>query len=82
MSTADALLRALRGTVGAAHVLVEDRETRRFRKDHRTGQVGMLAVVRPGTPLPASPSVLAKAPRNASSAQQPILDRSASDPRG
>jgi len=51
MSTADALLRALRGTVGAAHVLTEDRDTRRFRKGHRTGQGGVLAVVRPGTLL-------------------------------
>jgi D-lactate dehydrogenase len=51
MSAADALLRALRGTVGAAHVLTEDRDTRRFRKGHRTGQGGVLAVVRPGTLL-------------------------------
>lgn len=51
MSTADALLRELRGTVGAAHVLTEDRDTRRFRNGHRTGQGGVLAVVRPGTLL-------------------------------
>ena len=51
MSPADALLRQLRDTVGAAHVLTGDRDTRRFRKGHRTGQGGVLAVVRPGTLL-------------------------------
>jgi len=45
------LLRQLRDTVGAAHVLTEDRDTRRFRKGHRTGQGRVLAVVRPGTLL-------------------------------
>jgi D-lactate dehydrogenase (quinone) len=46
-----ALLDALRGIVGAAHVLTEDRRTRRFRKGHRFGEGKVLAVVRPGTLL-------------------------------
>ncbi|MCD0502466.1 D-lactate dehydrogenase [Bordetella petrii] len=46
-----ALLATLRGIVGAAHVLTGDRDTRRFRKGHRTGAGKVLAVVRPGTLL-------------------------------
>ncbi|KAF1711902.1 D-lactate dehydrogenase [Pseudoxanthomonas sangjuensis] len=43
------LLARLRETVGAAHVLTGDGETRRFRKGYRRGDGPVLAVVRPGT---------------------------------
>lgn len=47
----EAVLNRLRQVVGAAHVLTDDAQTRRFRKGHRTGQGEVLAVVRPGTLL-------------------------------
>ena len=47
----DALLKTLRDTVGNQHVLTDEQSTRRFRKGHRTGDGGVLAVVRPGTLL-------------------------------
>lgn len=47
----DALLATLRETVGSDHVLTDEQSTRRFRKGHRTGDGGVLAVVRPGTLL-------------------------------
>ena len=46
-----ALLTQLQGVVGRAHVLTGEQATRRFRKGHRTGEGGVLAVVRPGTLL-------------------------------
>lgn len=46
-----ALLARLREVVGATHVLTQDADTRRFRKGHRTGEGGVLAVLRPGTLL-------------------------------
>lgn len=49
--TRDALLTQLRQLVGGAHVLTDEQATRRFRKGHRTGEGGVLAVVRPGTLL-------------------------------
>lgn len=45
------LLQQLRSIVGQAHVLTDDRSTRRYRKGHRTGEGKVLAVVRPGTLL-------------------------------
>ncbi|MEK1904587.1 MAG: D-lactate dehydrogenase, partial [Pseudomonas sp.] len=47
----DALLTSLREVVGNDHVLTDEQSTRRFRKGHRTGEGGVLAVVRPGTLL-------------------------------
>jgi len=47
----DALLATLRDAVGSEHVLTDEQNTRRFRKGHRTGDGGVLAVVRPGTLL-------------------------------
>ena len=47
----EAVLNRLRQVVGAAHVLTDDAQTRRFRKGHRTGQGEVLAVVRPATLL-------------------------------
>ncbi len=47
----DALLAQLRDAVGADHVLTDEQSTRRFRKGHRCGEGGVLAVVRPGTLL-------------------------------
>lgn len=49
--SAEALLGQLRQIAGSAHVLTHERDTRRFRKGHRTGQGRVLAVVRPGTLL-------------------------------
>ncbi|MCS4233263.1 D-lactate dehydrogenase [Stenotrophomonas sp. BIGb0135] len=43
------LLARLRGIVGTAHVLSDDRPTRRFRTGYRFGDGPVLAVVRPGT---------------------------------
>jgi D-lactate dehydrogenase len=45
------LLAQLRAFVGAAHVLTEARENRRFRKGYRYGEGEVLAVVRPGSLL-------------------------------
>ncbi|MET0288500.1 MAG: D-lactate dehydrogenase [Pseudoxanthomonas sp.] len=45
------LLDRLREIVGAAHVMTEDKRTRRFRKGHRFGEGRVLAVVQPGTLL-------------------------------
>lgn len=47
----DVLLTTLREAVGSDHVLTDEQSTRRFRKGHRTGDGGVLAVVRPGTLL-------------------------------
>ncbi|MGL4316906.1 MAG: D-lactate dehydrogenase [Pseudomonas sp.] len=47
----DALLASLREVVGNDHVLTDEQSTRRFRKGHRTGEGGVLAVVRPGSLL-------------------------------
>ena len=47
----DPLLNRLRDIVGAGHVLVGDRQTRRYRKGYRFGEGKVLAVVRPGTLL-------------------------------
>ncbi|HSC84327.1 MAG TPA: D-lactate dehydrogenase [Pseudomonas sp.] len=47
----DALLANLRQVVGNDHVLTDEQSTRRFRKGHRTGEGGVLAVVRPGSLL-------------------------------
>lgn len=47
----DALLASLREVVGNDHVLTDEQSTRRFRKGHRTGDGGVLAVVRPGSLL-------------------------------
>lgn len=47
----DALLESLRTLVGNDHVLTDEQSTRRFRKGHRTGEGGVLAVVRPGNLL-------------------------------
>lgn len=47
----DTLLATLREAVGSEHVLTDEQSTRRFRKGHRTGDGGVLAVVRPGTLL-------------------------------
>lgn len=47
----DTLLASLREAVGNEHVLTDEQSTRRFRKGHRTGDGGVLAVVRPGTLL-------------------------------
>lgn len=47
----DTLLATLREAVGSEHVLTDEQSTRRFRKGHRTGSGGVLAVVRPGTLL-------------------------------
>ncbi len=45
------LLSLFRNIVGSRHVLVGDRQTRRFRKGYRVGGGKVLAVVRPGTLL-------------------------------
>lgn len=45
------LLSLFRNIVGSRHVLVGDRQTRRFRKGYRFGEGKVLAVVRPGTLL-------------------------------
>lgn len=45
------LLSLFRKIVGSHHVLVGDRQTRRFRKGYRFGEGKVLAVVRPGTLL-------------------------------
>lgn len=45
------LLETFRALVGARHVLVGDRRTRRFRKGYRFGEGKVFAVVRPGTLL-------------------------------
>ena len=47
----ETLLAQLRDAVGADHVLTDEQSTRRFRKGHRCGEGGVLAVVRPGTLL-------------------------------
>ncbi|QLF94129.1 D-lactate dehydrogenase [Pseudomonas sp. ABC1] len=47
----DTLLATLHDLVGPSHVLTDEQATRRFRKGHRTGEGGVLAVVRPGTLL-------------------------------
>ncbi|MEM7439030.1 MAG: D-lactate dehydrogenase [Pseudomonadota bacterium] len=47
----DALLNALRATVGARYVLTGARATARFRKGFRSGEGGALCVVKPGTLL-------------------------------
>lgn len=47
----ETLLATLREAVGSEHVLTDEQSTRRFRKGHRTGDGGVLAVVRPGTLL-------------------------------
>jgi len=47
----DALLQTLRDIVGAAHVLTDDKRTRRFRKGQRFGEGPVLAVVQPGSLL-------------------------------
>ncbi len=47
----DALLALLRSYVGDAHVLIDPRANRRFRKGYRYGEGKVLAVVRPGTLL-------------------------------
>ncbi|UCJ16815.1 D-lactate dehydrogenase [Pseudomonas sp. MM211] len=47
----DTLLATLREAVGSEHVLTDEQSTRRFRKGHRTGDGGVLAVVKPGTLL-------------------------------
>jgi D-lactate dehydrogenase (quinone) len=46
-----ALIETLRAVVGHRHVLVGDRQTRRFRKGYRFGDGPVLAAVRPGTLL-------------------------------
>ena len=45
------LLNHFREIVGSRHVMVGDRQTRRFRKGYRFGEGKVLAVVRPGTLL-------------------------------
>ena len=45
------VLRQLRAIVGSRHVIVGDRQTRRFRKGYRFGEGKVLAVVRPGSLL-------------------------------
>ncbi|WP_417580753.1 D-lactate dehydrogenase [Pelagibacterium sp.] len=45
------LLNQFRRSVGSRHVLVGERQTRRFRKGYRFGDGKVLAVVRPGTLL-------------------------------
>lgn len=51
VSSREALLAKLREVVGADHVLTDEQSTRRFRKGHRSGEGGVLAVVRPATLL-------------------------------
>jgi D-lactate dehydrogenase len=50
-TTSNTLLTHLRQTLGAAHVLTGNNETRRFRKGYRCGEGAVLAVVQPGTLL-------------------------------
>lgn len=50
-NSGEALLTRFRALVGDAHVLVDPRRNRRFRKGYRYGEGEVLAVVRPGTLL-------------------------------
>lgn len=45
----NSLLNVFRSVVGSRHVLVGDRQTRRYRKGYRFGEGRVLAVVRPGS---------------------------------
>ena len=49
VAPAPEFLDALRGVVGAAHVLTRPRDTERFRMGYRSGGGEAEAVVRPGT---------------------------------